>query len=177
MVVKRIFCCLKRRWRIISKQTNVFFKNLYDLDILCICLHNLCIIHGDGFNMQWAAEAKKDTRDSTNLDFGNLLQTIHDIFYTYNCKGIDKINENNIIATLKGYIVGILHYDGEDPDTLTNTEENKSSESNKNKDDQIKKMLKDATIQHKHMTLNNWRLHLVRENIITFDKAFDFEYI
>jgi hypothetical protein len=30
------------------------------------------------FNMRWAAEAKKDIRDSTDLDFGNLTQTTLD---------------------------------------------------------------------------------------------------
>lgn len=35
-----------------------------------------------------------------------------------------------------------LHYDGEDPETFTTIEERKSSESTKNKDYQIKMMLK-----------------------------------
>jgi hypothetical protein len=37
-------------------------------------------------------------------------------------------------------------------------------------------MLEQTTIQHEHMALNSWRLHLARENIITFDEALDIEY-
>ena len=35
----------------------------------------------------------------------------------------------------------LLHYDGEDPETLKTTEEGESSESKKVKDDRIKRML------------------------------------
>ena len=67
----------------------------------------------------------------------------------------------------------LLHYDGEDPETLTNTEANESSHSKKDKDDRTKKMLEHATIQHEHLALNSWRLYLARESTITFDNALD----
>ena len=69
-----------------------------------------------------------------------------------------------------------MHYDGENPDNLTNIKEGESSESKKGKDDRIRKMLKNTTIQHEHMTLNSWRLHLARESTITFDEALDLKY-
>ena len=58
MVVERAFGCLKGRWRILLKRIDVPLENLPDLVTTCICLHNLCIIHGDGFNMQWARKAQ-----------------------------------------------------------------------------------------------------------------------
>ena len=71
----------------------------------------------------------------------------------------------------------LLHYEGEDPEILTNVEEGESSESKKDKDDRIKKLLEQATLQHEHMVLNSWRLHLARESTITFDDALNIEYI
>lgn len=67
----------------------------------------------------------------------------------------------------------LLHYDREDPETLTTTEEGESSKSKKNKDDRIQKMLEQATIQHELLAQNSWRLHLTRECTINFDEALD----
>ena len=59
MVVERALGWLKGRWRILLKRIDVPLQNLTDLLTSCICLHNLCLIHGDGFNMRWAVEAKR----------------------------------------------------------------------------------------------------------------------
>lgn len=72
------FGCLIGRWRIILKRIDVPFQIFYDLLTTYICLHNLCIIHSDRFNMRWVTEAKKNIRDSISLQFGNLPQTTHD---------------------------------------------------------------------------------------------------
>ena len=56
MAVEQTFSCLKGRWRILLKQIDVPLQNLPNLVTTYICLHNLCIIHGDGFNMRWATE-------------------------------------------------------------------------------------------------------------------------
>ena len=55
--------------------------------------------------MRWAVEAKKNIRDSTNLDFDNFLQTTHNVITLQSVKEIDTTNRNNITASLKGYIV------------------------------------------------------------------------
>jgi hypothetical protein len=34
-------------------------KHVPDLVTACICLHNLCIIHGDNFDIKWVEEAQK----------------------------------------------------------------------------------------------------------------------
>jgi hypothetical protein len=81
-----------------------------------------------------------------------------------------------LLPPSKAPLSELLHYEGEDPETLTNAEEGESSESKKDKDDRIKKLLEQTTIQHEHMALNSWRLHLARENTITFDEALDIEY-
>ena len=60
-----------------------------------------------------------------------------------------------LLPPSKAILYELLHYDGEDPETLTTTKESESSECKKDKDDQIKKMLEQTTIQHEHMALNN----------------------
>ena len=61
------------------KRIDVPLKNIPDLVIACICLHNLCVIHADGFDMQWANEDEQDRQNSQNAPFGNLENI--DMFY------------------------------------------------------------------------------------------------
>lgn len=77
-LLKKHLVFLKGRSRILLKWIEVSLQNLSDLVTTCICLHNLCIINGDEFNMRWAKKVKKDLKDSTNWDFGYLLHVAHD---------------------------------------------------------------------------------------------------
>ena len=176
MAVKRAFGCLKGRWRIFLKRIDVPLQNLPNLVAACICLHNLCISHSDGFNMRWTTEAKKDIRDSTNLHFGNLMQTTLNATKIKIAKKSIKQMKLILLPLSKALLSGLFHYEGKDPETLTNAEDGESSESKKDKNDRIKKLLEQTTVQYDHMTLNSWRLHLARENTITFDEALDIEY-
>lgn len=58
-------------------------------------LHNLCIIHKDKFNMEWAVDAKKDLQKKTNRSLEN-LQSVNmfkaiEIFFR-KTKELQKIN-------------------------------------------------------------------------------------
>ncbi len=54
MAVERAFGILKGRWRISLKRIDMPLHHLLDIVITTFCLHNLCIIHGDAFYMDWA---------------------------------------------------------------------------------------------------------------------------
>jgi hypothetical protein len=58
MAIERTFGILKGRWRILLKKIDMPFHHLPNIVIATLCLHNLCIIHGDAFDMDWAREAK-----------------------------------------------------------------------------------------------------------------------
>ena len=49
MCVERTFGLLKGRWRILRKMMDVHLKNVHDLVLTCLVLHNICIIFGDTF--------------------------------------------------------------------------------------------------------------------------------
>jgi hypothetical protein len=57
MAVEKAFGILKGRWRILLKRIDMLLANIGDIFTTCICLHNLCIIHGDIFNKKWTREA------------------------------------------------------------------------------------------------------------------------
>jgi len=80
MAVERAFGILKGRWRILLKRIDMPLKHVPDLVTACICLHNLCIIHGDEFDMQWAKEAEKLMEAERDATFGQLKSA--DIFHS-----------------------------------------------------------------------------------------------
>ena len=72
MAVERAFGILKGRWRILLKNVDVQLENVPDIVTACICLHNLCLIHSDGFDMQWAKQAKEEMEWTRIRVFGKL---------------------------------------------------------------------------------------------------------
>ena len=79
MVIEKAFGILKERWKILLKRIDVSLENVPHLITACICLHNLCLIHGDGFDMQCAKGAEHEMQNSQNEFFGNLENI--DIFH------------------------------------------------------------------------------------------------
>jgi hypothetical protein len=70
MVVERAFGILKGRWRILLKRIDMPFHPLLDIIIVALCLYNLCTIHGDAFNMDWAREVKMEMQTKENGKLG-----------------------------------------------------------------------------------------------------------
>jgi hypothetical protein len=75
MSVERAFGMLKGRFKILLKKLDIPLCHMLDLVMACICLHNMCIVNLDGFNIDWALEAQKDAQIETNTTFGNLKGT------------------------------------------------------------------------------------------------------
>jgi hypothetical protein len=58
MAVERAFGILKGRWRILLKRIDMPLRHIPNVITACICLHNLCIIHRDEFDIEWAKEGE-----------------------------------------------------------------------------------------------------------------------
>ena len=167
MAVERAFGCLKGRWRILLKRIDVPLKNLPDLVTACICLHNLCIIHGDGFNMQWAREAQQDLQESTNQNFGNLNNVEGDVDTFLIAKESMKQMQIILLPPQQAHESNLLQYDGGDPESIK--VKGVSIQYKKEKEENLQKMLRQATTQHELMAQNCWKLHVAKERTITFD--------
>ena len=64
MCVERAFGMLKGRWRILLKRVDVHLKNVPDLVLTCLVLHNMCIIFGDDFwRQEWMREATDEVHN------------------------------------------------------------------------------------------------------------------
>jgi hypothetical protein len=72
MAVERAFGILKGRWRILLKRIDLPLHNVPDVVTACICLHNFCLIHTDGFDMRWAKQAEEEMEQTRFGIFGKL---------------------------------------------------------------------------------------------------------
>ena len=54
MAVERAFRMLQGRWRILLKKIDMPLCSIPSMVTACLCLHNLCFIHADEFDMNWA---------------------------------------------------------------------------------------------------------------------------
>ena len=64
MCVERAFDILKGRWRILLKRVDVHLKNVPDLVLTCLVLHNMCIIFGDTFwREEWMRKASDEVHN------------------------------------------------------------------------------------------------------------------
>ncbi|MCO5602746.1 hypothetical protein L7F22_056884, partial [Adiantum nelumboides] len=67
MAVKRAFGMLKARFGILLKRCDMDLHNVPDV-VACLVLHNICICHGDSFDMEWVRDAE------TSLMTGNGME-------------------------------------------------------------------------------------------------------
>ena len=72
MAVERAFGMLKGRWRIILKMIDMSLCSVPGMVTACLYLHNLCIIHADKFDMNWARSAEKELKKTSLQNFGDL---------------------------------------------------------------------------------------------------------
>jgi len=79
MAVERAFGILKGRWRILLKRNDMPLRNLPNIITASICLHNLCIIEDDEFDMDWAKAAEIELQEEANKALGNMHET--DMFH------------------------------------------------------------------------------------------------
>jgi hypothetical protein len=115
MAMERTFGILKGRWRILLKQIDMPLKHIPDLVTACICLHNLCIIYGNNFDMKWVEEVEKLLEAERNDHFGQLKSV--DIFHSA-LEGIQLMRE---LQGLQGIRTIPEENDNEEEGDLFNT--------------------------------------------------------
>ena len=72
MAVERAFGILKDRWRILLKRIDMPLQNVPDIVTASLCLHNLCILENDDFDMDWARSAKEELQREANMALGRM---------------------------------------------------------------------------------------------------------
>jgi len=71
MAVKRAFGMLKGRWKILLKKIDMPLRSIPDMVTTCLCLHNLCLIHADEFDMNWARSDEEELKKTFLQNIGD----------------------------------------------------------------------------------------------------------
>lgn len=62
-IAEDAFCRLFARWRVISKKTDIEYRNMANVIGACVVLHNLIEMNGDKFNYEWIGQMKPSYKD------------------------------------------------------------------------------------------------------------------
>jgi hypothetical protein len=129
----------------------------------CICLHNLCIIHGNKFNMKWVEKAQKLLEIERNDHFGQLKSM--DIFHS-TLEGIQLMRKLQGLQEIRTISE---ENDNEEEGELFNTQGNDGrQQSKKDKDIEVKKMLHETTRAHELLANSFYEAHLRKEGKALF---------
>ena len=62
MAVEHSFGMLKGRWRVLFKKIDMLLRSIPGMVTACLCLHNLCLIHADEFDINWARNVEEELK-------------------------------------------------------------------------------------------------------------------
>ena len=159
MAVERAFGILKGRWRILLKRIDVSLENVPDIVTACICLHNLCLIHIDGFDMQWVKQAEEDMKRIRIEVFDKLHN--NDMFHIAETS----ISQMQALQKLKISIQQNVE-DGSDDD-MSDDELEDTSRTQKQKESSINKMLLETTQFHESMAKTFYDAKVQKDGDVT----------
>ena len=72
MAIERAFGVFKGRWHILLKRIDMSLQNVPDIITASLCLHNLCILENDDFDMDWARSAEEELQREANMTLGRM---------------------------------------------------------------------------------------------------------
>ena len=139
-------------------------RNVPDIVTASFCLHNLCIIQKDEFNMEWAVDVEKDLQEETNMSFGN-LQNI-DMFKVLEAslremRELQKINpeaEETPFIELE-----------EEEEVEGGNDEGEETKVERQKN--MKQMLAEATRVHLLLAKSFYKAHLAQKSTLRFESC------
>lgn len=67
VVVEHAYGRLKGRWRCLLKRLDVDVCDVPELVAACCVLHNICEVHGDGFNQEWIEGTEVESRHTPGI--------------------------------------------------------------------------------------------------------------
>ncbi|CAA9512094.1 MAG: hypothetical protein AVDCRST_MAG96-2509 [uncultured Segetibacter sp.] len=163
MAVERAFGILKGRWRILLKRNDMPLRNLPNIITASICLHNLCIIEDDEFDMDWAKAAEIELQEEANKALGNMHET--DMFHVLE----SSLKEMREIQKKKPRAEETPFIEPEEKEEIENENDIDHQETKKERQDRMKDMLTDAYRVHELLAKSFYRAQLVDKTTIEFE--------
>ncbi len=163
MAVERAFGILKGRWRILLKRIDIPLRNLPDIVTATLCLHNMCILENDKFDMDWAKVAEKELQDEANKKLGNFQ--VRDMFHVLesSLREMRELQKGNPCAEDTPFI------EPEEEEEIDKEENSDHQQSRKERQDNMKNMLIEATRVHELLAKSFYKANLAEKSNIRFE--------
>ena len=130
------------------KRINMPLRTIPNIVTACLCLHNLCIIHGDEFDLNWAKCAEEDMKRTSLETFGDLINI--DTFHVLEAD----IAEMKKLQNGKVQVEFNDHVENDTSNLDIVQFKKKVVETRVDRKEKIKNMLKDATQVHLMLARN-----------------------
>jgi len=167
MVVERAFGILKGRWRILLKKIDMPLRNIPDMVTACLCLHNLCVIHADEFDMNWAKSVEEDLKKTSLQYFCDFRDM--DMFYVLESGISEMRNIQREIVQIE-----FNDIDTNEMDIVFELEKN-VVETRGDRDERTKNILKEATEFHLMLVNIYYKEQLKRKAKVVFPEDVSME--
>jgi hypothetical protein len=167
MAVERAFGMLKGRWRILLKKIDMPLRSIPDMVTACLCLHNLCLIYADEFDINWARSAEEELKKTSLQNFGDFRDV--DLFHVLE-SGISKMRniQREVVQ------IEFNDIDTSKMDMAFELEEN-VAETRGHRDERTKIMLKEATEFHLMLADIYYKKQLKRKTKVVFPEDVSME--
>ena len=158
MAVERAFGMLKGRWRFLLKKIDMPLRSIPDMVTACLCLHNLCVIHGDEFDLNWARNAEEELKKASEESFGNFRDV--DLFHVLQSGISEMRNIQREVVQTEFNDIGTNERD-------MDVEEN-DAETRGDREERSKMLLKEATEFHLMLADIYYKEQLKRKGTVVF---------
>ena len=163
MAVEKAFGILKGRWRILLKRIDMPLQNVPDIVTASLCLHNLCILENDDFDMDWARSAEEELQREANMALGRMHE--RDRFMSLECSLKEMKELQNQYS--RGEETTFLG--PEEEGEMDNEIDFEEGETIKERQEKIRNVLVNCTRMHELLAKSFYKAELGKKSNIRFE--------
>ena len=157
MVVERAFGILKGRWRILLKRIDMPLQNVPDIVIASLCLHNLCILENDDFDMDWARNSKEELQRETNMALGRMHESDRFMSLKSSLKEMKELQNQHSRHEKTTFI------ESEEEEKMENEIDFEEGETKKERQEKMKNVLADCIRMHELLAKSFYKADLSKK--------------
>ena len=163
MAVERAFGILKGRWHILLKRIDMPLQNVPDIVTASLCLHNLCILENDDFDMDWAKSVEEELQRKTNMALGRIHERDRFMSLESSLKEMKELQNQHSRSKETTFI------EPEEEEEMDNEIDFEGGETNKERQEKIKNVLADCISMYELLAKSFYKVDLDKKSNIQFE--------
>ena len=163
MAVERAFGILKGRWHILLKRIDKPLQNMSDIVTTSLCLHNLCILENDDFDMNWARSAEEELQREANMTLGRMHERDRFMSLKSSLKEMKELQNQHSRGEETTFL------EPKEEEEMDNEIDFEEGETNKERQEKKKYILADCTRMHELLAKSFYKDELGKKSNIRFE--------